>query len=128
MAAYRFRKGTFSSDSLAWTEVVARAYADREHPECMCRQSGDAPTMYIARHQDAHIVKRMPFTGCKHAAHCDHYEPPPELSGLGQVAGAAIREDDERDITTLNLDFALTKGAPRAAPAGTRCAGCHHPQ
>ena len=119
MTAYRFRKGSFSPDSPAWAMVVAQAYTDKEHPACLCRSSGAAPTMYIARHQETHIIKRMPFSGCKHAAHCDHYEPPPELSGLGQVAGAAIREDDERDITTLNLDFALTKGAPRAAPVAS---------
>ena len=74
--------------------------------------------MYIAAVRGAHVLKRMPFSGAHHAAHCDHYEPPPELSGLGQVSGSAVREDPDRGITTLALDFALTKGAPRAPPAG----------
>jgi hypothetical protein len=75
--------------------------------------------MYIARTPSGHTVKKMPFTGWHHASSCDHYEPPAELSGYGQVAGSAIREDEATACTTLAVDFALVKGAARAAPTFT---------
>ena len=69
--------------------------------------------MYVAHAHGAYVLKRMPDTGCLHAAYCEHYEPPPELSGLGQVAGTAIREQPETNRTALSLDFPLTKGRSR---------------
>jgi hypothetical protein len=58
----------------------------------------------------------MPNSGGDHAPACDSYEPPPELSGLGQVMGTAIQEDPEEGLTALKLDFSLTKVAGRSAP------------
>jgi len=49
--------------------------------------------MYVARLGEGFIVKRMPDTGSHHAPDCPSYEPPAELSGLGQVLGSAITED-----------------------------------
>lgn len=69
--------------------------------------------MYVAHAHGAYVLKRMPDTGCLHAAYCEHYEPPPELSGLGQVAGTAIREQPDSNTTALSLDFPLTKGRSR---------------
>lgn len=64
-------------------------------------------------------MKRMPFTGSLHDADCDHYDPPPELSGAGQVIGSAVKEDED-GTTAIALDFALTKGPSRKAqtPSG----------
>lgn len=65
--------------------------------------------MYVARLGDGYIVKRMPNTGSHHAPDCPSYEPPPEVSGLGQVLGSAITEDPATGETTLKLDFAMSK-------------------
>ena len=119
MRTYEFAAGfTATPQTERWEEILARAYAAKIRPKCLCKPREDAPKMYIAAVRGAHVLKRMPFSGARHAPHCDHYEAPPELSGLGQVSGSAIREDPDSDTTTLNLDFALTKGAARAQPAG----------
>jgi hypothetical protein len=70
--------------------------------------------MYIAKVFGKLLAKRMPDSGGNHAPICDSYEPPLQLSGLGQVVGTAIRENPEDGITTLKLDFSLTKRASRA--------------
>ena len=103
------------ADPLA-PKVLAHAYAAKVRPFCLCK----APPvpMYIAAWEGRHLIKRMPGTGDLHAATCDSYEPPPELSGLGQVAGTAIRDDPATPgITTLRLDFALSKSPGKAPPA-----------
>jgi len=70
--------------------------------------------MYVARLGDDYIVKRMPDTGSHHAPDCPSYEPPPEVSGLGQVLGSAITEDPTTGETTLKLDFPMSKFAGRS--------------
>ncbi len=72
--------------------------------------------MYVARLNGRHIIKRMPNSGGQHAPACDSFEPPAELSGLGEVMGTAIQENPEVGQTALKLDFSLTKIAGRAAP------------
>jgi hypothetical protein len=61
----------------------------------------------------------MPDSGETHSPHCESYEPPPELSGLGEVMGQAIKEDLEKGIIALKLDFALSKSSGRAPPASS---------
>src|SRR3546814_10240269 len=51
----------------------------------------------------------MPNTGSDHNPGCDRYEPPAELSGLGEVMGAAIHEDPDQNVTALKLAFSLSK-------------------
>ena len=78
----------------------------------------DGVEMYVARlagTNEYFVVKRMPNTGTHHAPACPHYEPPPESSGLGQVLGSAITEDPATGVTTLNLDFSMSKLAGRSA-------------
>jgi hypothetical protein len=73
--------------------------------------------MYVARlagTDQGFIVKRMPNTGSHHAPDCPSYEPPAELSGLGQVLGSAITEDPATGETTLKLDFPFTKFTGRS--------------
>lgn len=72
--------------------------------------------MYVAKSNGGFLIKRMPETGPEHSAECESYEPPPELSGLGEVMGHAIKEDIEDGTTALKLDFALTKVPGRAPP------------
>jgi hypothetical protein len=66
--------------------------------------------MYVAKVDDKYLIKRMPNSGSGHAPACDSYEPPPELSGLGQVIGSAIQENPDEGTTALKFDFALSKG------------------
>ncbi|MEA9776935.1 DUF1173 domain-containing protein [Xanthomonas campestris] len=94
--------------------ALAAAHAKHERPLCLCRRP--PVQMYIAKAGEAFIVKRMPNTGPTHDPGCESYEPPAELSGLGQVMGSAIKEDVEAGETTLKLAFSMSKGATRAAP------------
>lgn len=96
-------------------ELLAAAYARREHPLCLCCPAGVA--MYIARLGDRHLLKRMPGTGSQHDADCESYEPPSGLSGLVSVEGEAIVENIEDGTTALKLGFSLSKLPGRAAPA-----------
>jgi hypothetical protein len=75
--------------------------------------------MYIAKVSGRLILKRMPGTGGGHAPTCDSFEPPPELSGLGEVMGSAIQEDPSNGVTALKLDFSLTKTGGRAPPVAS---------
>ena len=108
--------------SRGFADAIAAAHAAHQRPRCMCLASG--VEMYVARLaglNDSFIVKRMPETGNRHAPDCPSYEPPPEVSGLGQVLGSAITEDPATGETTLKLDFALSKAAGRStmpAPGG----------
>ncbi len=96
-------------------DLLAGAYARREHPLCLCCTDGVA--MYIARFGERHILKRMPGTGAQHDADCESYEPPSGLSGLVSVEGEAIVENIDDGTTALKLGFSLSKLAGRAAPA-----------
>jgi len=73
--------------------------------------------MYVAKIGQLHVIKRMPHSGAHHAAACDSYEPPAELSGVGEVMGGAIQTNLEDGVTTIKFDFALAKTGNRAAPA-----------
>jgi hypothetical protein len=72
--------------------------------------------MYVAKLGHQYIIKRMPHSGAQHAPDCESYEPPAELSGLGEVMGGAIQTNLADGLTTLKFDFALSKTAGRAAP------------
>lgn len=69
--------------------ALASAHKAKGRPLCMCRQPGVA--MYIAKMTELYVIKRMPDSGIEHSPHCESYEPPPELSGLGEVIGQAIK-------------------------------------
>ena len=118
MPRYRFAEN-FVADPHAqrWPDILRRAHAAKIRPTCLC-SSSEPVTMYIAAVPNGHALKRMPNTGPRHASNCEHYEAPAQLSGLGQVAGSAIREDPEHAITALSLDFSLSKGRPRAPSEG----------
>ena len=97
----------FTEDGPGVEAVLAAAHATKQRPRCLC--ATDGVPMYIAHMGERFIVKRMPNTGHLHAPECPSFDPPPELSGLGEVAGSAIQEDLVSGATTLRLDFTLSK-------------------
>ena len=104
-----------ATSSPGFAEAIARAYQQRVRPRCLCRREGIA--MYLSRHGDGYIVKRMPGTGHDHAPDCPSFEPAADLTGLGPLLGTAIREDPATGITTLRLDFSLSSRPGAATPA-----------
>ena len=102
----------FSEDDPGAEALLAAAHTAKQRPQCLCLAV--RVPMYIAHVGDRFIVKRMPNTGHLHAPECPSFDPPAELSGLGEVAGSAIQEDLSTGATTLRLDFTLAKrGASR---------------
>jgi hypothetical protein len=106
-----------STDSPALQSVLARAYQAKTRPLCACKPGG--VNMYISKVAGQYLVKRMPDSGPDHEVMCESYDPPPELSGYGEVLGSAIKEDAETGITTLRFDFALQKTGSRPPPASS---------
>ena len=115
MQTYRLENLVLNSDDPRFAPSLAKAHADKSRPLCMCQPPSGMP-MYVARLNDGFLVKRMPNTGSHHHPDCDSYEPPPELSGFGEVEGSAIQEDIAAGVTTLKLDFKLTKLGSRSLP------------
>jgi len=115
MSIYQIGGQRIQPDDPNLPALLADIYRSRERPLCLCRSPGVA--MYVAKVNEKHIIKRMPETGGDHAPTCDSYEPPAELSGLGQVIGSAIQIDPEVGTTALKFDFALSKGGGRSPPA-----------
>jgi hypothetical protein len=114
-AALEIGGARFDVDTPGLAEAIASAYGAHRRPRCLCRAGG--VEMYVARLGDGYIVKRMPETGSRHAPDCPSFEPPAEASGLGPLLGTAIREDPTTGLTTLSLDFSLSKGSrPTVAP------------
>ena len=115
-SAYLIAGQQFRTDSPGFAEAIAAAHAEHHRPRCLCLHGGIE--MYVARLGDGFIVKRMPNTGSQHAPDCPSYEPPPEISGLGQVLGSAITEDPTTGETTLKLGFSMFKiGGRSTTPA-----------
>lgn len=106
-----------SVESPALQSILARAYQAKTRPLCGCKPDG--VPMYIAKVAGQYLVKRMPDSGPDHDVQCESYDPPPKLSGYGEVLGSAIREDAETGLTTLRFDFALQKTGSRPPPAAT---------
>ena len=114
---YRYQDQVVDESSPRWLELLKHAHSNKGRLECLCRSEQQPLHMYVSRVGELFVLKRMPFTGAAHAQGCDHYEPPPELSGYGQVVGSAVRDDIDSNTTSLSVDFALTKGASRNMPS-----------
>lgn len=112
---YQISGKNFQPNDDRMKDALAAIYGSATRPLCMCR--GKGVEMYVAKLGHQYLIKRMPHTGAQHAADCDSYEPPAELSGLGEVMGGAIQTNLDDGVTTLKFDFALSKNAGRAAPA-----------
>lgn len=96
--------------------LLAQAYARKERAHCACRSESDLP-LYIAHRHDRYVLARWPGSGARHATGCDHYEAPDFLTGMGQVRGSAVIDDEDSGETRLRLGFPLSRGAARTAPA-----------
>lgn len=116
MTLYRIAGATVDSEWPEFQATLDACYVRKERPICMCQSIG--PQMYLSKVAGHVFIKRMPNSGGQHAPDCESYEPPAELSGLGQVLGSAIEENVDDGMTTLKLGFSLTKGSSRAAPTG----------
>ena len=121
MSTYKFSGNTYlQKNDSTFEAALAAAYQGKVRPLCVCVHDGIP--MYVAKigktdeESEHYIIKRMPLTGWKHGADCDSFEPPAELSGLGEVEGQAITENVEDGKIALKLDFSLSKGASRKAP------------
>lgn len=103
-----------SDDNSALQMALAKVYESKMRPLCLCTEPGIP--MYVARAHGKYWVKRMPNSGSTHLPTCDTYEPPADLSGLGEVMGSAIQENPDEGTSLLKFDFSLSKGGSRAAP------------
>lgn len=114
MSNYRFGDEIVDNASGEFNRALASVYKSKERPVCLCRSKG--VEMYVVRIGDKFYIKRMPNTGGDHDPACGSYEPPAELSGLGEVMGTAIVESADLGTTALKLDFSLKKIAGKTAP------------
>lgn len=94
--------------------LLANAYKNKQRPLCLCNPKGIP--MYISKLGDHYILKRMPNSAVSHNPSCAIYELPPELTGLTPLKESAISEDEATGITTLRLEFSLTKKPGKAPP------------
>jgi hypothetical protein len=113
--SYRIGPDTVTAGDPRLDGLLASAHAARLRPLCLCRREG--VPMYVAKVSGRFYMKRFPDTGGSHSTSCESYEPPQELSGLGQVSGSAIVENPDEGTTVLKFDFSLSKSGSRVAPA-----------
>lgn len=111
VSRYRLTGREFAGDAPDLSGLLAAAHEKKVRPRCLCTAA--EPEMYVARFGDDLLLKRMPGTGHLHDPSCPTFDPPPELSGLGQVNGKAIVSDHE-GATALKLDFPLSMRSGRA--------------
>lgn len=111
----RIHDEVFDMATVGLGDALASIYGSKHRPYCLCQPGGIE--MYISKIAGKYAVKRMPNTGPSHHPDCDSYEPPAELSGLGQLLGNAIDENAEDGTTTLKLGFSLKKVSGKSAPA-----------
>lgn len=114
MTNYRFRDEIVEKEGADFNRLLGSVYKSKDRPMCLCLPQGIE--MYVVRIGEKFYIKRMPNTGGDHDASCGSYEPPAELSGLGEVMGSAIVESADLGTTALKLDFSLKKIAGKTAP------------
>jgi hypothetical protein len=114
MPSYLIKNTAIDAEGPELQTFLEHCYAAKLRPLCACKAPG--VPMYISKIAGTYHIKRMPDTGAEHHVACESYAPPPELSGLGEVMGSAIKEDVESGLTSLRFDFALTKTFGRTAP------------
>lgn len=117
MRQYAIDGNHYAEDDARLQAVLARIHNSKSRPLCMCSRPG--VPMYVSKIDGHYLIKRMPDSGADHSADCDSYDPPAQLSGLGEVLGQAIKEDVEDGTTVLKLGFALNKIAGRAPPSAS---------
>lgn len=96
--------------------LLREAYERKVPVHCECRKGTELP-LYISHRQNRYVLARWPGSGARHSTACDHYEAPDYLTGMGQVRGSAVLDDEASGETSLKLGFPLSRGAARLAPA-----------
>ncbi len=114
---YQLNDRVFSPDDSDFQKILANAYNNQLRPACGCCVVRPVE-LYVAKITNRAIyeLRRMPNAGSRHARDCANYEPPLGLSGLAQVQGHAILENEQPELVELRLDFALSKIAGRTPP------------
>ena len=113
-AAYAIGDHRWARDEPGFADAIAQAHERHLRPRCLCQPGGPGIDMYVACVLNGYTVKRMPNTGSQHATTCPSYEPPAEFSGRGPLVGTAIVENPATGMTTLKLDFPMSKLPGRA--------------
>lgn len=104
-----------SDDEVLSQAILEECYKKSIRPICACLPE-KAIELYIAKVGESYVLKRMPNSANAHDFNCVSYEPPVEISGLGEVAGDAIKTDADGN-SILKFDFSLSKSnASRQAP------------
>ena len=103
-------------DDQEFQEALSRAQSTKTPIFCGCRSSAELK-LYISKRFGRFVVSRWPGSGGGHATACDHFELPDFLSGMGQVRGAAVLEDEATGEASLKVNFPMSRGAARAAPS-----------
>lgn len=104
MAEYRVNNRIVSDEDPNFESMLESVYKTASRPLCMCSEPGIE--MQIAKINGHFVIKRMPNKGKDHSAQCGSFETPPELSGLGDLMGTAIQE--ENGSIALKFDFPLS--------------------
>jgi hypothetical protein len=108
---FAIRGRVWDADDAGFRQALAAVHGTSERPRCLCVPGG--VEMYVARLRQ-YVVKRLPNGGSRHHPACDSFEPESALSGLGPLAGSAIRELDT-GRTEIRVDFPWTRRAGRSA-------------
>lgn len=108
MRNFIFQNSVVDMDDEVLTQAILQeCYKKSLRPICACYPEKKIE-LYIAKVGEIYVLKRMPNTANEHHFNCTSYEPPSELSGLGEVMGEAIKIDAEGN-SVLKFDFSLSK-------------------
>lgn len=108
MGEYLIDSMRLTKEHPMYQQALETAYAEKSRPLCLCKSDG--VPMYIAKlGPNEFLIKRMPNTGNQHHIDCESYEIPSELSGRGELDEKAVQEDESTGLTSLKLDFSLSK-------------------
>ena len=108
MSSFIYNGNVVNQDDEILTQAVLReCYKNNVRPICACIPHKNIE-MYIAKVGDNYVLKRMPNSADQHDFNCISYEPPTEISGLGEVLGDAIKVD-QSGLSVLKFDFSLSK-------------------
>lgn len=112
---YEYRGQHFSDLDGAGADSLKAAHGAGQRVWCECTRPPQS--MYVALVATTYIAKRMPNTGHLHASDCRHYEPPPALTGRGELMGSAILENSDANTIALKFNFSLSQQAGKAPAA-----------
>lgn len=117
MRKYNVNGHDLSFDQPHFLSELQRAYDNHVRPLCLCNSSGIV--VYLAQRNNKIEIRRMPGTGALHASECTHFQPDDDLTGLGQLIGHAVLENEDTGTIKLRLGFPLSRGSGRQMPEPT---------